>query len=132
MNDVPEGKCVLVVDDQPMMLRLCQAILSNLDYTVFTAESREEAIGIFQKTHPRVTLLITDIVMASDTEGIELADDVRRLYPHIQVIFMSGYAHGSPVLKMLSEKSTLFLHKPFVVSSMNEIVLKAEAQGRLP
>lgn len=126
MQEKTKPRLALVVDDQPMMLRLCQAVLMNLGYRVFKAGSKEEALRILEESGTLVTLLITDIVMSSLYEGIELAAQVVEEFPHIRIIYMSGFSQGAALEKILNEKSTLFLQKPFVVTSLEAMVKIAE------
>jgi FixJ family two-component response regulator len=50
--------------------------------------------------------------------GTELAEEVRKLHPGIQVMFMSGYAEGLPELAIPA--GATFLQKPFRFSSLRE------------
>jgi DNA-binding NtrC family response regulator len=119
-------RVALVVDDQPMMVRLCNAILTGLGYRVLRASSKSEALKILEDESGNVTLLLTDIVMASESEGIELAEQVTRLHPHIPVIYMSGYARGAAIRKLLDDDTKHFLQKPFVVQALEALVRRVE------
>jgi DNA-binding NtrC family response regulator len=116
------------VDDQPMMLRLCQSILEDMGYRTLKAACGDEARRILAQEAPEVALMITDIVMTTDQEGLDLAEDVGRAYPHIQVIYMSGYARGRRLSELLRDPAILFLHKPFMVADLTDMVRRAEAK----
>ncbi|MDB5102501.1 MAG: hypothetical protein JWP91_190 [Fibrobacteres bacterium] len=109
-----------------MMVRLCEAILKDLGYRVFKAASGAEGLRTLLEVCPETSLLVTDIVMESETDGIDLAKAALAAHPNLNVIYMSGYANGPVVAEMLDRKSTLFLQKPFVVASLVEMVTRAE------
>lgn len=57
-------------------------------------------------------LLITDLVMPN-MGGRELAQEIRRSYPHVCVLYISGYSDRSLAQEGVLEKGASFLHKPF-------------------
>ncbi len=82
------GATVLVVDDEPSLVELSKTILSNAGYQVLTANSGEQALSLL-KQH-QVDALLCDIIMPN-MGGSELADLVRKDYPDVATLFISGY-----------------------------------------
>ena len=83
-------KTALVVDDEPPDLEMLRKALADLGYRVIEAGGGEAALEAFQ-AHPGVIdLLVTDVAM-SPVNGCELAADLLKLNPDLQVVFVSGY-----------------------------------------
>jgi DNA-binding NtrC family response regulator len=124
-----EKKTALVVDDSPLILKLCTAVLSDLGYDVLTAFSGQDALHVLEAKGESVTVLLTDIVMTTDREGIELAEQAISRFPHIRVIYMSGHSEKWIAANPDKPGSPLFLPKPFFISNLVEII---EAAERMP
>ena len=101
---------VLVVDDDPIILKLVKEKLSSFGYQPILASSGEEALEIAKK-NTSIDLLLTDILMPGIT-GIDLAKQFSTLYPPIKILFMSGYTLPSS-LYSIAGKGVAFLQKPF-------------------
>jgi len=101
---------VLVVDDDPLILDLVKEQLSSSDYQPILASSGEEALEIAKK-ETSIDLLLTDVMMPGIT-GIDLAKQFSTLYPHVKVLFMSGFTLPSS-LYSIAGKGVAFLQKPF-------------------
>jgi CheY-like chemotaxis protein len=78
---------LLVVDDEPVILQTMTAILENEGFAVLTAEDGFAALNILRGASP--DLIITDLRMPN-MSGFELLSVVRRRYPHIPIIVISG------------------------------------------
>ena len=79
----------LVVDDEPLILMDTSDIVSNAGYQVLEARNAEEALKILD-THHSVRLLVTDIQMPGKLDGLALARDVGKRWPHIHIVVASG------------------------------------------
>jgi CheY-like chemotaxis protein len=80
-------KRVLVVDDEPLILETMSAILEGEGYVVRTAEDGFAALMALRETPPDI--IISDLRMPN-MSGFELLAVVRRRFPHIPVIAISG------------------------------------------
>jgi two-component system cell cycle sensor histidine kinase/response regulator CckA len=80
---------ILLVDDEPTMLRLCRQILELGGYEVLPAGNAAEALRLLENS--TVDLLLTDIVMPG-MNGITLAAHAHQKWPGIPVLFMSGFS----------------------------------------
>ena len=78
---------LLLVDDEPAILNTCAAILERKGYEVRTACDGFAALAELRRSLPDV--IISDLGM-SNMSGFELLSVVRRRFPHIPVIAMSG------------------------------------------
>ncbi|MCS7042983.1 MAG: response regulator [Bryobacteraceae bacterium] len=89
---------ILVVDDDPGVREVIRSMLESAGYSVLCAENGKEALRILRGTP--VDLILTDLVMP-EQEGIETIKTLRREYPELKVIAMSG-AFGGDYLRIAS------------------------------
>lgn len=100
----PERRTILVVEDEPLVRRLVQRVLTRAGYEVLVAEGPDEAIALASE-HP-IDLLLTDLTMPSGG-GRRVAAELRAQHPELPVLYMTGF---SPNVEGL-EAPVLF--KPF-------------------
>jgi CheY-like chemotaxis protein len=105
--DLNGNETILMVDDEDLLLRMGETILSAYGYRVLTANSGQKALELLAKTERPVDLLITDLVMPL-MSGRELVEHVRRQSPETRVLVTSGYVWPGGK----QEKAAL-LQKPF-------------------
>jgi DNA-binding response OmpR family regulator len=113
-------KRLLVVDDEPPILRLVTRILATDNYDIATAESGVAAAAIIDTPdYPGVDLLVTDLMMPGMT-GRELAVIVRRKFPDVRVLYVTGFA--DTLFKGLNElgEGESFIEKPFGTDGLLE------------
>jgi two-component system, NtrC family, response regulator GlrR len=101
---------ILVVDDDPDLLRLMQIRLAAAGYAVTTAESGERALAQLAATRPR--LVVTDLRM-SGMDGMALFEAIHAAHPALPVIILT--AHGTIPDAVGAVKKGVFgyLTKPF-------------------
>jgi len=117
---------ILVVDDDPQMRRLVAGILKGAGHTVHEATNGEEGIKLFVRVHP--VLVITDLVMPG-MEGIEMIQQLRRDFPAIPILAISGGSHHAVYLRAANALgATAVLEKPFSPDEFLSVV--AELLGR--
>lgn len=109
----PSGKeTILLVEDEPTVLKLTKKMLTSLDYNVLAARNPVEALNLARECEKEIHLVLTDVVLP-DMNGCELAKGLRALYPHLKLLFMSGYtANVIESYGALSAEMQI-LHKPF-------------------
>jgi DNA-binding response OmpR family regulator len=83
---------ILLVDDDTALRRLLRLNLTKMGYTVAEASNGKEALAK-QESDP-VELVLTDLIMP-EKEGLETIPELRRKYPQIKIIAMSGGGRGS-------------------------------------
>lgn len=102
---------VLLVDDEPAVRKLVARILERRGYAVLQAENGADALRVAGEHGAAIDLVLTDLVMP-DVGGVEVATQLRLLWPRVRVVYMSGYgeedlsAHGV-------NGPAFFLSKPF-------------------
>jgi len=115
IKDIRGDETILVVDDEPVLLRLASMVLTTQGYKVVTAESATDAISILEQQP--VDLMITDIIMP-DMNGYELAATVKEKYPGIKIQIASGYADNRSIGIVDKALQRTLLTKPYDIETL--------------
>ncbi len=107
---------VFVVDDEPMLLELAEAILKPLGYQVRTFRDPELALKEFPAGKPDV--IITDYAMGR-MNGMDLIRECRRLNPRQKMILLSGTV-DEHMFAAAPVKPDHFLTKPYQIHELAE------------
>lgn len=116
-------RTILVVDDEPMALKLVQTILEKRGFEVLASTSPKEAVKIFSARCDRIELLISDIVMP-EMEGTQLAQELVTINPELPVLFISGFVTEHEVELAGSISEFAFIRKPFRPATLVQAVQK--------
>ncbi len=108
---------ILVVDDEPAVLRTLRRMLEKMDYIVEAACNEKEALSIISTEH--IHLVISDLNLGTE-DGLRLLDKIRKQRPEIKTILMSGC--NLPEVDINILKIDSFLHKPFDYQELKEMV----------
>jgi PAS domain S-box-containing protein len=103
---------ILLVEDEPAILKISELMLESLGYTVLTAPTPSEAMRLAGDHAGKIHLLMTDVVMPG-MNGRDLARQLLSLYPDLKRLFMSGYTADIIARHGIVEKGVHFLQKPF-------------------
>ena len=106
------GETVLVVEDEPALLKMTTRLLERRGYTVVAAPSTGEALRLAREHAGEIHLLLTDVLMP-EMNGRDLARQFVALRPTIRVLFMSGYPDDTIGEKGVLVGASGFLPKPF-------------------
>jgi signal transduction histidine kinase/DNA-binding response OmpR family regulator len=103
---------ILLVEDDPIVLKMTKKILEKLNYQVFSANHPLEAIEHFNQNFENIDLLFSDIVMP-DMNGVELAKALKARSEKLKILFMSGYNDEILSNSGFCKDNFDFLQKPF-------------------
>jgi len=103
---------IMVVEDEPYILKLVQDILESHDFTVFTATDAEECLHSAEAHERRIDLLVTDVVLPT-MNGIELSQVLQKRNPGMKSLFMSAHAQESVKGQKKLRDGVDFIQKPF-------------------
>jgi CheY-like chemotaxis protein len=109
-----KGRRILVVDDEEEVREILADMLEDFGCVVLTAASGEEALPILAHDCGGVAMVITDVRMPG-MSGLELADEVRRRWPGVKIILISGYF-------VPPETPQRFLKKPFHMNELTSLM----------
>ncbi len=110
--DARGSETILLVEDEPSILRMTTIMLEHLDYTVLPAVTPGEAIDMAREHSGDIHLLITDVVMP-EMNGRDLASNLLSIYPNLKRLFMSGYTADVIAHHGVLDKGVNFIQKPF-------------------
>jgi len=123
---------ILLVEDEPGILKLCKLILERNGYTVLAFERAVEAINMEKGYNGTLDLLVTDIMMP-EMNGSELAKKLLASRPDLKVLFISGYTADVIAHNTILDSQLNFIQKPFSSISLTTIVhniLNSELQQK--
>jgi PAS domain S-box-containing protein len=120
------GETVLLVEDEPALLKMGTMMLEKLGYRVLAAGTPDEAIALAEEHMAELHLLLTDVVMPG-MNGKDLAERLHVLCPDMKILFMSGYSVNVIGAQWVVDEGVNFIEKPF---SMKDLGVKvAEVLG---
>ncbi len=114
------SETILVVEDEPAILKLTARLLQKLGYTVVSASTPGEAIRLATNYPGEIHLLITDVIMPQ-MNGRDLAQHLVSLHPQLKRLFMSGYTANVIAHHGVLDDGVHFIRKPF---TGNELAAK--------
>lgn len=108
---------VLVVEDEPALLRLTSQLLSELGYDVHEALGPARALELVADESLHLDLLVTDVIMPG-MSGSELFEALRRDRPGLRCLYVSGYTADVIAAEGVLDPGVALLHKPFTVRAL--------------
>ncbi len=108
---------VLLVDDEPAILKMGKTMLERLGYDVLTAQDPIEAMQIIENYPGTIDLLITDVVMP-EMNGRDLALQLMKRFPDLKYLYISGYTANVIAQQGILDEETNFLQKPFSIHTL--------------
>jgi CheY-like chemotaxis protein len=123
------GETVLVVEDEPVVRTVTQALLSRSGYTVLTAADGASALNVLQDHPVGIALILLDMTMPGMTTG-EIVRAIRALDPTVPILLNSGYTSNGAVKQMLEQRSVQgFLGKPYSLGELTDKVQELLHRG---
>jgi two-component system response regulator GlrR len=117
---------LLVVDDDPDMLRLLSMRLESAGYRVTTAASAEAALAQLDVERPQ--LVISDVRLPG-RDGLALFDEVRRRHPALPVILLTAHGTIPDAVEATARGVFGYLTKPYDAKELLDKVSQALALG---
>ena len=112
---------VLLVEDEEAVRRGGKRMLETRGYTVHEAGSGVEALDIMEELDGKVDIVVSDVVMP-EMDGPTLLTELRKKYPDLKFIFVSGYAEDAFARNLPADAKFGFLPKPFSLKQLAEAV----------
>jgi two-component system cell cycle sensor histidine kinase/response regulator CckA len=111
---LPRGtETLLLVEDEPAVRHLACTVLEAQGYHVLRANNGQEGLRVAREiTGAPIRLVITDVIMPQ-MGGKVMAEWLKSTYPHLKILFTSGYTDDAVAHQDLMDKDTAFLPKPY-------------------
>lgn len=123
------GETVLLVEDEPALLRLAAAMLRRLGYVVLAADGAESALRTAAEHRGAIHVLVTDVVMPG-MNGRELSERLLATRPGMGRLFVSGHAAEVVTGEGMIGEGVRLLSKPFSSDELAVAVREALAGAR--
>jgi len=124
---------ILVVDDEQVVLDSIRKLLKRENYNIFTVFSAAEALEVMRSE--KIDIVLTDLMMPG-IDGLELMALVKKDYPRVPVIMVTGYATINTALKATQLGAFDYIAKPFskkeliaVMKRASDLVVAADVSG---
>lgn len=111
------NETILLVEDEPSVRKVAAKALQSHGYVVLSANDGIDALLILKNYRGPIDLLLTDVVMPG-MSGRELREEIDRIRPIANVIYMSGYTDDDVVRHGIFEAECEFIHKPFTIPAL--------------
>ena len=111
ISSLQKSKTVLIAEDEDEVRELASRFLQSAGYRVLAARDGAEALAIAKQSKKEIHALVTDVVMPQ-VRGPELARELKKIYPKLKVLYMSGYVENRGVDGVVFDENS-FLQKPF-------------------
>ena len=115
-------KTLLLVDDEEDIRDILYIPLTDMGYTVYTAENGEAALEIFRSKKPPI--VITDIKMPG-MDGIELLEMIKNEDPDVEVIMITGHGDMNLAIQSFRDDAVDFITKPINVTALQTAIHRA-------
>jgi CheY-like chemotaxis protein len=102
------ARTLLIVEDDVMIRALMGDYLRGEGFSVIEAADADEGLQVLHSAAP-LALMVTDVRMPGEIDGIELARRARQIRPGLRLIVSSGHAAAPDALRA----ADLFLRKPY-------------------
>jgi DNA-binding LacI/PurR family transcriptional regulator/signal transduction histidine kinase/ActR/RegA family two-component response regulator len=126
LPSAPRGTArILLVDDEPIQLRTGRRVLVRLGYQVETLESGLRAYELFSRASAAgqspFDLVIMDMVLGEALDGLQIIEQIQRLFPSQKVVVVSGHAPTERAERAV-KKGLLWLSKPYGMEALADTV----------
>jgi len=116
------GEKILIVDDVKEQLDIASGMLKQLNYSVCTASSGEEAVQYMKKNS--VDLMVLDMIMTPGIDGFETFKKIIKMYPDQKAIIASGFSETAKVRNAQKLGAGDYLKKPYKIKELGFAVKK--------
>jgi DNA-binding response OmpR family regulator len=125
-----ESSKILLVDDEPAMLRYIRTLLEVDDYKVETASTGEEALQRIDKGM-EPDLILLDVLMPG-IDGLETLEQIRKKRPGAKVVMLSCVSDTKKVVQAMRLGAHDYLTKPFQKAELDAVIDQCLNQGKAP
>jgi two-component system, cell cycle sensor histidine kinase and response regulator CckA len=105
---------ILLVDDEPKVLDICERFLKSLGYSVLTATNGFQALETYEKNKAIIDAVVIDMIMPG-MNGRELFDKLRAIQPSLKALVSTGYSVEGEVSDLMTRGCKGYVQKPFSI-----------------
>ncbi|MDO9262391.1 MAG: PAS domain S-box protein, partial [Desulfosalsimonadaceae bacterium] len=112
---------ILIVDDEPMITSIGQIMLTEMGYTVLTANDGATALDLFGSHPDPIHLIVLDMIMPK-MNGSVVFDQLKSKDGNVRVLLSSGYSINGQASELLDKGCSGFIQKPFNMMELSKKV----------
>ena len=124
-SESARGYTVLVAEDDPAVRSLVRDVLVHHEYRVLEADTADAALEVWRDQQEGIDLLLTDMVMPGNTNGLDLANRLLRESHELKVIYTSGYSAELFGSDVTLEEGRNYLPKPYLAEKLIDVLRNA-------
>ncbi|MFT5232340.1 MAG: DNA-binding NtrC family response regulator [Candidatus Krumholzibacteriia bacterium] len=115
---------ILVIDDEEAIRLFLEATLEDRSFVVQTAGTGNEAMTLAKETVPDLVLLD---LMLPDMTGMQVLEELKKLYPHLPVVMITGYSKTDAAVQAMKLDAFDFVNKPIQLAKLLSVIEAALA-----
>lgn len=123
-NSAGGNETILIADDNNEVRQFVSMFLKMKGYNTIEAKDGEDAVNQYKALYQSIDLLILDVVMPKKN-GKEVADEVKKVNPNANILFISGYTSDIISNKGVDDGEINFVTKPITPTKLYEAVRNA-------
>lgn len=123
ISKIFNDKTVLIIDDEELVIEICEMMLLRLGNRVFKANSGFEALNIFEDHKNQIDLVILDMYMP-EMNGQQLVGELRQIDHRVKVLLSSGGLTDLEEKEIINRGFNGFIRKPYSMNSLSEKMVK--------
>ena len=114
---------ILIVDDEKLLRVTAKKILTLCGYEIITAENGKAAVEILKNNKEQIDAILLDVSMPTKS-GLETYNEIKKIYPNINVVVTSGYNQDKRVEDLLFQGADDYIQKPYSIFELSKIIKK--------
>ena len=114
-----ESKTILLIDDEEIVIDICEMMLKKFGHEVLKAHSGYEGLELFEANKYKIDLIISDLNMP-EMNGQEVMDELRKIDPHVKVMLSSGDLTEKVEKNVINRGFDGFIKKPYNMNTLSE------------
>lgn len=118
---------VAIVEDEAITAMFIEQCLLDAEHIVAGMFENAQSLFEFLDTNHSLDLIFMDIKINGDKDGIESACEIKSLYPHIQIIFLTSFRDSQTIQSAKAAKPIGYLIKPILESELEAVLMVTES-----
>ena len=121
LNQDMKTKKILLVDDEAIVRRTCERMLTRMGYEVLDASNGASAVSLYRRHWQSISLVLLDMIMP-EMNGRATLEQLREVNPDARVILSSGYPEDDDINMLTRDHAIAFMRKPYCLQELIDTV----------
>jgi signal transduction histidine kinase/ActR/RegA family two-component response regulator len=120
---------VLLVEDDLSVAEMTMDMLQEIGYQFAHVPSAQEGLKLLEANAAPIDLVLSDVMMPGGMDGLTFAHEVRRLYPQLPIVLVSGFVEA--VRTVAARQRIPLLAKPYSLENLASVLRVAQLRQKL-